>query len=91
MKPGADRVSLAKATCLTDQYQKRGLKGVIDIVRVAQMSSANTQYHWAKPGDERLERQLVSMQVVSIQELPIRKATKGSRRKEAAEVVRMVV
>jgi len=37
------------------QHQKRGLKGILGIVRVPQQAIANPQNHWPVPAHQRRE------------------------------------
>ena len=68
---------LLKAARFANQHQKRGLKRVIDIVRITQELAANPQDHRPVTLHKCLEGRLVACSRESIQELPLGQSRHG--------------
>jgi hypothetical protein len=71
VQPVADPLALPDAGGLAGEDKKRGLKGVLSVVRVARHAAANAQHHRPMPAEQRLERRLVAPGDKAFQQLPV--------------------
>jgi hypothetical protein len=74
VEPGGDEVTIADRSGSPDQDEERGLKGVVDVVRVGQDPPADAQDHRPELRHERLERRLIASDREPFEELAIPEA-----------------
>ena len=91
VQPGAQRVTHPERARLAHQHQKRGLKRILDVVRVAQHAPADSQHHRSMPLDQRRERRLGHFAMSRrelLEQLPVRQSADGPNIEKHAQVPR---
>src|SRR5262249_26807301 len=87
VQPTTDGIVLADRPGLADQSQKRGLKSVLRVVRVAADATANIEDHLAVPPNQQLERRLIAVGREALQQLGVRHFAQPASAHRAAEMV----
>jgi hypothetical protein len=86
IEPVAEQVALTERIGLLDQHEKRGLEGVIDVVRVVEQGAADSEHGCAVACDDCLEGGVVTMRDEPIEELPLGQSRDASRPEEPLDL-----
>ena len=87
VEPVAQQMLTLEASCLSNEHEKRRLKGVIDVVGIAQELAANAQDHGSMALHQRLERRLVARTGEPVQKLPLGKTRQRAFTKQSLHLM----
>jgi hypothetical protein len=91
MQPAPHGVPLADCRCFLDQFEKGGLKRILNIMLVAKDPATNTQNHAAVAADQRREGRIISAGHEPCQKVSIRHSRWQVGRQEHAKVCQDVI
>jgi hypothetical protein len=86
VKPAGEPFPFADGGSPPDQHEKRGLKGILRIVRIPQQLPANGQHHRPVAGQNLFEGCLVVLVDEALQDFPISDADRSGPAHEGANV-----
>ena len=67
IQPGTDRIPRTELAGPAHQHQERRLERVLDVTLILEHAPADTQHHRPVPGDQRLERRLITPLQVALE------------------------